>query len=250
MLGSNPMFTNVETTSTYAQDNTATYQGITLKTLLLLGITGISGTLAGIFMYRFNSYGIFSIALVLSAIVGIISVIIGRSNPKAAMVSGIVYSICEGIALGMITLIADLLYSGIGVIAVASTIVLFVVCLALFACGALRNTNKIRSILILILCSIASVSLVLLVLSIFNIAGSHETIKSNLSLLIFLEALYLVYGCTMLFFNFDEAVTYVKNGATKDFEWVAAFGLILSILYIYVEVLRILTLILSVVHKN
>ncbi len=250
MINSNPMFTNVETSSCYVSEDTATYQGITLKTLLLLGITGIAGILSGIFMYKLNSIAIYSVALVISFIVGLVAVIIGRSNPKAAEGAGIIYSLCEGVAIGMITLLADLAYNGIGVIAVATTIVIFVVCLALFASGALRNTNKLRSVAILILCSIVAVSLVLLVLSLFNIAGSQETIKTHMSLLILIEVLYVMYGCTMLFFNFDEAVTYVKSGATKEFEWVAAFGLILSILYIYVEVLRLLIYIMSIMHKD
>ncbi len=237
---SNPMFSNVETTNSYVSTDTATYKGVTLKTLLLLGIAGIAGILSGLLLYKSENLGLYAALLIISSIVGIITIIIGRTNAKASAVCGIIYSACEGLFLGSITLIADLYYQGIAVIAVASTAVIFAVCLAIFACGAMRNTSTLRNILVLTLCSIVGVSLVLLILNLFNIDGTSKIISNNLGLIIFIEILYILYGVVMLFMNFNEATSYVQNGATKDFEWMAAFGLLVSILYIYLEVLRVL----------
>ncbi len=242
---SNPMFSNVETTNSYVSTDSATYKGITLKTLLLLGIAGIAGIFSGLLLYKTESLGLYLGLLFISVIVGFISVIIGRSNSKASAVCGIIYSVCEGLCLGSITLLADLAYQGIAVIAIASTAVIFAVCIALFACGALRNTSTLKNIMVLTLCSIVGVSLVLLILNLFNIDGTANIISNNLPLLLFIEALYILYGVVMLFFNFNECTEYVKNGATKDFEWMAAFGLLVSILYIYLEVLRVILIVLA-----
>ena len=54
----------------------------------------------------------------------------------------------------------------------------------------------------------------------------------------------------MLFLNFNEATSYVQMSATKDFEWTAAFGLMVSILYIYLEVLRLLVYIMGSSRNN
>lgn len=247
---SNPMFTNVETTSAYATENTATYQGITLKTLLLLGVAGISGILGGLLLYKTADLSYYMIALIVSLVAGLIAIFVGRSNPDKAMPCGIIYSVAEGVVLGMITLIADLYYQGIAVIAVASTAVIFVVCLAMFACGAMRNVSKLRSILILTFCSIIAVSLLLLVLTLFNVDGSASVIKGYFGIVMFIELLYVLYGCIMLFFNFNEATSYVQGGATKNFEWVAAFGLLVSILYIYLEMLRLLLYIAQFTNRD
>ncbi len=247
---SNPMFSNVETTNSYVSTDSATYKGITLKTLLLLGIAGIAGIAAGLFLYKSENLGVFSALLVISVIVGFIAVIIGRTNSKASAVCGIIYAVCEGLCLGSITLIADLYYQGVAVIAISSTAVIFAVCLALFACGALRNTSTLKNIMVLTLCSIVGVSLVLLILNLFNIDGTSKIIGDNLGVVMFLEILYILYGVVMLFFNFNECTEYVKNGATKDFEWMAAFGLLVSVLYIYLEVLRVILMILANSRKD
>ena len=250
MIYSNPMYTNVETTSIYANENTATYQGITLKTLLLLGIAGISGILSGLFMNYTQNPVYYSVTLLVALFVGFITVIIGRSDPKKAMVCSIIYSISEGLVIGMITLVADYFYQGIALIAVASTAVIFVVCLALFASGAMRNVSKLKSMFILILCSIVAVSIVLILLTVFNIDNTAAVIKSYYKMVIFLEFLYILYGFVMLFFNFNEATLYVQEGAIKSFEWVAAFGLVLSILYIYLEILRLLIYIMQYARND
>lgn len=246
----NPIFSNVETTSSYTSENTATYQGITIKTLILLGIAGIVGVLCGILLDRTNSLGLYIGVTIASVIIGFISIILGRTNPKRSMVCGVIYSICEGAVLGMITLIADYYYKGIAVIAVASTATIFCVCLSLFACGAMRNVSTLRSILILTLCSIIAVSLVVFVMALFNIDGSGSVIKNYIGIVIFLELLYVLYGCIMLFFNFNEATSYVQNGATKDFEWMAAFGFLVSILYIYLEMIRLLLIIMRYTRRD
>lgn len=250
MFYSNPMFSNVETTSSYSSENTATYQGITLKTLLLLGIAGLTGIIAGFVLYKFNDIRIYLGALLISLVVGVISLIVGRSNPRKSMACGIMYSIAEGSVLGMITLICDLYYEGIAIMAVGTTAVIFSVCLALFACGALRNVSKLRGYLILTICSIIAVSLMVLILSLFDIMGSGTLIKDYTGIVLFIEVLYLLYGCFMLFLNFNEATSYVQMSATKDFEWTAAFGLMVSILYIYLEVLRLLVYIMGSSRNN
>ena len=68
--------------------------------------------------------------------------------------------------------------------------------------------------------------------------------------IIIIEAIYLVYAVVMLTFNFCEAVMVVNNGATKKAEWSVALGLMSALAYIYVELLRILLIIASIVGNN
>ncbi len=57
------------------------------------------------------------------------------------------------------------------------------------------------------------------------------------------EVFLVFYGVITLAFNFAEANAVVSMGASKDAEWSVALGLLVSIVYIYVEVLRLIALI-------
>ena len=60
-----------------------------------------------------------------------------------------------------------------------------------------------------------------------------------------MEFFLLVYGVITLSLNFQEAQMVVQLGASKNSEWSVALGLMISIVYIYVEILRLLVLLLA-----
>ena len=241
----NPLFSNVSTTYEDYSENQATYQGITLKTLFLLGIAGIVGVFSAIMLHKITNWTLFTVLLCVSSLVGFISVIIGRSNPKSSSYCGVLYSVCEGMFLGTLSGMANELYSGIATLAIITTVVVFLVCLVLFACGALRNTTFLRKVSMILGISLIALTLVLLMLDLFNVSFMNNVFSNYLGISIGVEALFLIYASITLALNFNEATYYVKCGATKDFEWIAAFGFLFSILYIYLEALRLLMIIFS-----
>ena len=56
-----------------------------------------------------------------------------------------------------------------------------------------------------------------------------------------MEAFLLLYGVITLTFNFAEAQAVVESGCSKNAEWSVALGLLVSVVYIYVEVLRLIS---------
>jgi len=89
-------------------------------------------------------------------------------------------------------------------------------------------------------------TIIILILNLSGV-GFDTTI---LPILIAVEAFFLLYGVITLIFNFDEAVAVVQMGASKNAEWSVALGLQVSLIYIYIEILRLLVLILRFTNRN
>lgn len=235
-----PLFSSIQTSEAYRDTtNSATYKGICLKTFFLLAITAVVAAITGFYLPTIitsGNFNAFYIALIISSIVGFISVMIGRMNDNAAKYASLIYSICEGLFVGCITAICNELVNGACGIAVFSTLVIFLVMLTLFATGVLRVTNTFRKICMAIGIGSIALLLVLLISSMFI-----ADIKTYLGLCIGMEVFLLVYGVITLTFNFAEAQAVVESGCSKNAEWSVALGLLVSVVYIYVEVLRLIS---------
>lgn len=238
----NPMFSNIDAENreeVFSKNNCATYKGITIKTLILLLVTIISACAAMASLYTGVGTGTLVAVLIGSGVLGFITVLIGRISPRASAVCGILYGIGEGAFLGSLSLLLELVYPGIAVVAVISTIVVFCAMLGLFASGVIRNKSKIYSFTLTLGISIILMTLIMLIMSVFPV---FDPIMNNLGVMIAVEALFLIYACAMLLTNFNEAQQLVQNGCDKSYEWCCSFGLLISILYIYIEILRLLVM--------
>ncbi len=250
-----PLFNKIDTGTAYFDEaEHATIKGVAIKTSILLALTITIAVITAVFMPRIitdeRSLAVFIGVLVAAAIIGFISVLVGRLSERASKYAGVIYSVCEGLALGAATCIAELYFRGVGFIAAATTLVIFAAMLLLYSTGILRSGSIVRKALIAI--AFAGLALALtttIIILILNMTGTKFDM-SILPILIAIEAFFLLYGVITLIFNFDEAVGVVQAGASKNAEWCVALGLQVSLIYIYIEVLRLLILILSATNKN
>ena len=249
-----PLFNNIDTGVQYFDETDhATFKGVSLKTTFLLAITITIAVVTAIFLTTIAKNGgmpLFIGVLIAAAVIGFIAVIVGRLSDRAAKYAGVIYSLCEGLFLGALTRVAEELVPGVGFIAMAVTLTIFGVMLLLYSTGILRTGSKLRKALIAIAFVGLAVALVTtLVILIMNIANVQFD-RSILGILIAVEVLFLLYGVITLIFNFDEAYGIVKTGASKNAEWRVALGLQVSLIYIYVEVIRLIILIAASSSKN
>lgn len=248
-----PLFSNIETNNAYFDETDhATIKGVSLKTTFLLLITIAIAVVTAILLPRILEYsaGPFYGILIGSAIIGFIAVLVGRLSERASKYAGVVYSLCEGIFLGTLTRIAEELIPGVGFIAVAATLTIFAVMLLLYSVGLLRSGSRARRILVAIAFAGLAIALVTTItVLIMNIAGVAFD-KSILPWLILIEAFFLIYGVITLLFNFDEANNIVSAGASKNAEWCVALGLQVSLIYIYIEVIRLIILIAAASDRH
>lgn len=236
-----PLFSNIKTgEAVYDDVDQATYKGITIKTCILLLISIIIAAFVAFALPSIleNNGMTFYVTLAISSVVGFIAVIVGRVSETKAKYASVIYSICEGLFLGTISAIAEAYIPGAVVTAVFSTVVLFAVMLTLFATGIIKTGSKLRSVCFGL--TLGAIGIVLL-MSIFSVFIQDYT--QYLNIIIGVEIFLLIYGVITLSMNFSEANAVVSMGASKNAEWSVALGLMVSIVYIYIEVLRLIILI-------
>ncbi len=233
-----PLFSTIDTS--YAAQSTATYRGVTLKTITLLAITALFAVITAISLPQITNMGGLISALIASSIIGFISVIVGRTSVRAAKYCGVIYSACQGLFLGTMTAILEVSFPGISLIAIFSTLIIFGVMLVLFATGVIRYGSFLRKV-----CISMGIAALLLVLFISIVYTLIPGLANNFGALIAIEGFLLVYGAITLSMNFAEVQYLVESGFDEQHEWTAALGLMVSIIYIYVEVLRLAAIILA-----
>ncbi|QWB95733.1 Bax inhibitor-1/YccA family protein [Mycoplasmatota bacterium] len=232
MRTANPVFRNLEKNDTYALDQTASYQGITLKTLLLLLLAALSG------YYAINYLGdLLYPVLIGSVIVGFISVMIATFNPRLAMPFGIIYALSEGVLLGTITVIFNDAYPGVALTAIIATASIFTVMLFLYSSRVIRVTSRFRRIMTSLMFSLLVFFVIFGILSLFNVYIIYNT-----SIALGVSVVLLIFASVMLTLDFDNAERIVEGQADKTFEWVVAVGLMVTLVWIYIELLRILAI--------
>ncbi len=234
----NPLFSNIQTGEAYYDDvDRATYKGICLKTFFLLALAVVVAAIAAFYLptiIESGNFGTFYIALGISGIVGFISCIVGRMSDRAAKYASVIYSVCEGLFLGTLTAIIEAALPGIPTVAIFSTLIIFAVMLTLFATGILRVGSTFRKI-----CwgmTFGAIALILFT----SITRLFFDFGDMFGVLIFIEIFLLAYGVITLGLNFKEAQAVVEMGASKGAEWSVALGLMVSIVYIYIQMIRVL----------
>ena len=127
-------------------------------------------------------------------------------------------------------------YPGVATIAIFSTFIIFGIMLFLFGTGVIRIGSRFRSVLLAFTLGTIAITLFGFILNMFI------NFTSYIGIVIGLEAFLLIYGAITLTLHFAEAQHIVSRGASKDAEWSVALGLTVSLIYIYVEALRLIAL--------
>src|SRR5690606_37691630 len=172
-------------------------------------------------------------------IVAFIAVIISMFKPRIAMFAGILYSISEGLLYGIVTLYLNQAFPGIGATAMMITAVVFVVMLVLYNTGLLRGSALLRKIVIGSLISMLVGTLILSIMSLTNPVFVVE-LANNFGFALFISIFAVVIGAFMLTLDFDRADQVIAMGLGKEYEWVVALGFMITLVYIYVNILRLL----------
>ena len=150
-----------------------------------------------------------------------------------------VYAALEGLTLGGISSFLDLRYPGIAIHAVELTFGTLAVMLFAYSTGMIRATQKLRVGIFAATGAITLVYLADFAMSFFgmNVPFIHESGPWGI-----LVSLFIVIVATLnLILDFDFVETGVEQGAAKYMEWYGAFGIIVTLVWLYVEMLRLLT---------
>ena len=172
------------------------------------------------------------------AIVGFISVIVTMFKPMTSHILGPVYAIGQGLFVGALSKMFDATYSGIVLQAVGTTLAVFGVMLFLYRTRILRVTDKFRRIVIGATLGVAVFYLASFIFSMFGANVSFLSSSSGVGILFSLFVAGLAAFNLALDFDFIERGE--SMGLPRRMEWFAALGLLVTLVWLYLEVLRLL----------
>lgn len=180
----------------------------------------------------------FPTVAMIGVIVGFVAVIALYFRPRLAKILGPIYALAQGFFVGSISKIYENQWSGIVVQAALATVCVFTVMLVLYRTRIIKVTNRFRKIVI---GATLGVMLLYLVSFVLNLFGNGLSFISDPSAF---GIIFSVFVCGLAAFNlaldFDFIERGAKEGMAKDYEWVAAVGLLVTIVWLYLEILRLL----------
>jgi uncharacterized YccA/Bax inhibitor family protein len=174
------------------------------------------------------------------ALVGFGVAMVTCFKPNLARFTGPIYALLEGVFLGAISGLYNEAWNGIAYQAVALTIGVFAVMLFLYATRIIKVTEKLR---MGIFAATGAVCLVYLANLIFSLFGAdlpflHDTGPIGIAISLAIVGV----AAFNLLLDFDFVERGVAAGAPAKVEWYAAFGLLVTVVWLYLELLRLLAI--------
>ena len=168
-----------------------------------------------------------------------------KKNPSPPLI--VAYAVAQGVFLGGISLaFQNMTFDGtsaqpIVMQAVLGTLATFGAALFLFKSGRVRVTAKFKRWLIISMVGYLAFSLVNLVLSFFMASDGFGPLRNGpMGIIVGLFAVGL--AAASLIMDFDSIKRGVEQGVPAKFAWTAAFGLIVTLVWLYLEILRLLAI--------
>jgi uncharacterized YccA/Bax inhibitor family protein len=150
------------------------------------------------------------------------------------------YAAAEGLFVGGISRLFEERWPGIVATAVVATMCVFAVTLVAYTSGTVRATPKFKRTVLIAMGGYLVFCLVNLVVMLFGGGGDFGLRSGWFGVAISLFAVGL--AAAMLILDFDFAEQGVKNGLPERYSWLAAFGLVVTLVWLYVEMLRLIAI--------
>jgi uncharacterized YccA/Bax inhibitor family protein len=174
----------------------------------------------------------------IGVVIGFVAVIALYFKPMWAKFLGPVYALAMGFFVGAISKVYDAAFNGIVLQAAGATVAVLGVMLVLYRTSIIKVTDRFRRIVIGATLGVMVLYLVSFVISLFGgeIAFLNEPSAFGIGFSVFVCAL----AAMNLALDFDFIEKGSRMGLAKDYEWVAAVGLLVTLVWLYLEILRLL----------
>jgi uncharacterized YccA/Bax inhibitor family protein len=171
-------------------------------------------------------------------VIALIAVVVGTFKPHLARYTAPVYALAQGVVLGAISRAYSEQYDGIVTQAIGATLGVFVVMLLLYRSRVIRVTDKYRRIVTGAILGVMAFYLVSFVLGMFGNMPSFINDASPVGILfsVFVAGL----AAFTLALDFDMIEKGVANKLPAHMEWYCALGLTVTLVWLYLEILRLL----------
>ncbi|MBM2623487.1 Bax inhibitor-1/YccA family protein [Actinoplanes sp. LDG1-06] len=213
-----------------------TVDDVVVKTVTLLGITGVSAVVAWNVIPEALTGAAWIGAAVIGLVLGLVISFMRMANP--ALIVG--YAVVEGVFVGMASKVFSVIagYQGVVLQAVIATFGVFFLTAFLYKAKVIRATPKFQRGMIIVMGGLFAVMLINIVLSLF---GFNTGLRDNGPLGYIFSIVCIVVAALSFILSFNEVEEGVRAGLPARYSWVAAFGILVSLVWLYLEILRLLS---------
>jgi uncharacterized YccA/Bax inhibitor family protein len=231
---SNPLLKDSVFQSTASYNEVMTISGTINKSIILWILLSIGA------FYSWTHPGVIMPLLLPISIGAFVLAFISIFKKTAAPFLSPFYAMCEGFVLGTVSLYFEKLYSGIVANAILSTICVLFCILASYKIGILKATPKFQKTIIFSTFAIAFVYIADLVLNVFG-GGKFPYIHDSSTFGIIIGIVIVTVASFNLIIDFDLIEKGTHNSAPKYMEWYSALSLMITLVWLYLEILKLLS---------
>ncbi len=225
-----PRAAQVEYGRTGVGDRPLTIDDVVTKTAISAGVALAAGILTAVT----GAYVLALPAFLVGFVVSLVVIFKQSSNPALVLT----YSAAMGVALGGIAGLLDQRFPGIATQALIGTGGVFVGMLVVYKTGAVRVTPKFTKWLMGAMVGVVVLMLANLVAGFF---GANLGLRDGGPLSIVFSLVVIGVAAFSLLLDFDMADKAIRAGAPAKFAWYIAFGLMTTVVWLYIEILRLLS---------
>jgi uncharacterized YccA/Bax inhibitor family protein len=230
--------------SSGADDRPMTVDDVVVKTGMSLGAALLTGVITTLWaqsqitasgkLFSGPVLGVALGAMVVGLVISL--VIIFKQLPSGPLT--LAYSAVEGVFLGALTGVFEVIYPGIGLQAIIGTAGVFVAMLVVYKTGAVKVTPKLTKWIVGAMGGV-------LVLMLFNLISSFafgfNPLRDGSPLAIVFSIVVIGIAAFSFLLDFDQADRMIREGMPSKWAWYAAFGLMTTLVWLYLEILRLLS---------
>ncbi|RXR26801.1 Bax inhibitor-1/YccA family protein [Oerskovia turbata] len=224
-------------TATTADTKRLTYDDVIIKTGGLLALLVVVG--AGSWQLVDTMPFLWIGGAIVGLVLGLVNAF--KRNPSPALI--VAYTIAQGAFLGGISAYYDARFDGVVLQAVLATVVTFSAALFLFKSGKVRVTPKFTRWLLIAMVGYLAFSLINMVLIMTGVLDGWGARGGTIGIIVGLVAVGL--AAASLIVDFDSIKRGVEGGVPAKFAWSAAFGLMVTLIWLYLEFLRLFAILQS-----
>ncbi len=219
----------------YATPQRMTLDDVIVKTGLLLGTMVLTGAAAWVLDLGGG-------AVALAGLVGFALAMVNIFKKQVSPPLVLAYAGVQGVFIGAIShAYANAFGGGIVTQAVIGTTLVFGAVLAGYKSGRLRATPKFRKVVTFGLIGMVALVVVNMIAGLFGDGDALGIRGDNLGLSILVSVGLIVFGALTFVLDFDQADRMVAAGVAEKESWRVAFGLVVGLVFLYLEILRLLS---------
>jgi uncharacterized YccA/Bax inhibitor family protein len=215
-----------------------TLSGVINRSILLLLL--VVGTSAGVWTYSSSHPSVIYPMVMIGALGGFVVAMVTTFKKEWSPVTSPVYAVLEGLFIGGISLVMEQRFPGLVLQAVMLTFGVMFALLAAYQSRIIRPSQTFKSVIVGATFGIVVVYLISMVMQLF-FHTEIPLINGNGPMGIAFSLVVVGIAALNLVLDFDFIENGVAGGAPKWMEWYAAFGLTVTLVWLYIEILRLLS---------